>query len=235
MSVARSRRWTTRTAVAQTLRILRRDGVAAAWFGALAETVYRRLLVVERDVTVAADAGIARGRYPLSAIEVRTVDVDAVAALYAAIGVERIPDISRRAGETWFAAFERERPVAVQALMSGGGSVPYLDVDITLADDAVLLGGLVVDRACRKRGVATRTIAAVLGYAAERGYRRAVALVLPENAGGRGLLQSLGFTPTGRVAARGIARARRAVFHSSTGRKPSAVLAVRMEAEADRP
>ena len=106
MSVARSRRWTTRTAVAQTLRILRRDGVAAAWFGALAETVYRRLLVVERDVTVAADAGIARGRYPLSAIEVRTVDVDAVAALYAAIGVERIPDISRRAGETWFAAYE---------------------------------------------------------------------------------------------------------------------------------
>jgi GNAT superfamily N-acetyltransferase len=235
MSVSRSRRWTTRTAVAQTWRILRRDGVAAAWFGVLAETIYRRLLVVERDVTVATDAGAARGQQPPSSIDVRIVDVDTVAALYATIGAERIPDISRRAGETWFAAFDDERPVAVQALMPRGGFVPYLGIDVTLADDAVLLGGLVVDPVYRKRGVATRTIAAVLEYAAERGYRRAVALVLPENAGGRVLLRSLGFAPTGRVAVAGRGRARRVVFHATAGRETTAVLAVHRAAEADRP
>jgi GNAT superfamily N-acetyltransferase len=224
MRIAGSRRWTPRTAVAQTVHILRRDGVAAAWFGVLAETVYRRLLVVERDLTVAAGARIARGPQP--AIDTRVVDAGQVATLYAAIGVERMPDIHHRAGETWFAAFERERPVAVQALLPGGGFVPYLGIDITLAGDAELLAGIVVDPACRKRGVATQLVAAALDDAAERGSRRAVALVLPENAGGRAVLRSLGFALTGRVAVCGLGRVRRASLHETAGRGSSAVLTV---------
>jgi ribosomal protein S18 acetylase RimI-like enzyme len=220
-----SRRWTTRTAVGQTLRVLRRDGVAAAWFGVLAETVYRRLLVVERDLTVAAGADAASGQQP-PAIDVRVIDADQVAALYAAIGAERIPDVRDRARETWFAAFEGGRPVAAQALLSGGGFVPYLGINLALVDEAVLLAEVVVDPACRKRGVAARTTAAVLDHAAARGDRRAVALVLPENAGGRALLRSLGFTLTGRVTTYRLGRARRAALHGTAGRESSAVLAV---------
>jgi GNAT superfamily N-acetyltransferase len=222
MSGRATRRWTPRTAVARTWDILRRDGVAAVWFGILAETIYRRLLVVERDVAVRSevDAGVgtrppalhaAGDRQPRAdspSFDIRIVDDGIAATLYANAGVRWSPHAGRGTGAIWFAAFEDGRVAAVQGFMPGGGRVPYLGVDVTLAGDAVLLGGLLVDPACRHRGVARRTIAAVLDYAAVRGYRRALALVLPENAAGRGLLRSLGFAPTGcvRVAGRGPVR-----------------------------
>jgi GNAT superfamily N-acetyltransferase len=243
------RRWTPRTAVLQTWHILRRDGVAAAWFGVLAETVYRRLLVVERDVAVRPDADVGREPRPPAwravggreadadspPFDVRLVDEGVAATLYANAGVPWSPHTGRATGAIWFAAFDGERAAAVQGFMPGGGTVPYLGIDVALSGDAVLLGGLLVHPACRKRRVATRTIAAVLDYAAVRGYRRAVALVLPENAAGLALLQARGFAPTGcvsvarrgpmRVAFRRAAGARTAVIGTrpvSTGRRGSA-------------
>jgi GNAT superfamily N-acetyltransferase len=149
--------------------------------------------------------GAEGGRADPASFAIRLVDVAVVAAFYANAGVRRAPHAGRGGRETWFAACDGPRAMAVQGLMPGGGRVPYLGVDVALDADAVLLGGLLVDPAFRKRGVATRTIAAVLDYAAVRGYRRAVALVLPENAAGLSLLQSLGFAATGcvRVAGRG--------------------------------
>jgi GNAT superfamily N-acetyltransferase len=244
MSVSASPRWTPRTAVAQTWRVLCRDGAAAAWFGILAETVYRRLIVVECDVAVrsaaGADADAGAGPCPPSLpaadgrvagaasapLDIRIVDDEIAAAVYASAGVGWRPHAGRGSGAIWFAAFDNGRPAAVQGLMPGGGSVPYLGIDVTLAADAVLLGGLLVDPACRKRGVATRTIAAVLDYAAVRGHRRAVALVLPENGAGRWLLRSLGFAPTGWVSVAGSGRMRVA-FRRVAGSRRTALLGAR--------
>ena len=47
-ALAASERWTLRMAVARASEVLRQEGVRSLWFKILGDTVYRRLLLVER-------------------------------------------------------------------------------------------------------------------------------------------------------------------------------------------
>jgi len=163
------------TALQRARRALREGGTRALVFGALAETVYRRLLVLERRLLA-----------PAPAIDADGVDVVLLqdADAYRRLRPDTPPqELARRwsAGDLCFAALRDDAVIGATWARMGSSRIAYLDLVLSLDDDEVYLSDSYVLPAMRGRRVAPAIAAAQIRHYRERGARRMIATVLPEN------------------------------------------------------
>ena len=171
------KRWTGSRILTRMLEVVRAEGYRSLWFKILGETVYRRLLLVERLL----EEPISRIE-PLTPTTVGLLDADDLDAYLAFRPDISHDELARRlaAGDVCFVARQAGRIVAVTWAATGRGWTRYLGCQITLGPDEVYTYDWLTVPAFRKQHVASQLTVACLRYFRERGYRRVIYAMAPE-------------------------------------------------------
>jgi GT2 family glycosyltransferase/SAM-dependent methyltransferase/ribosomal protein S18 acetylase RimI-like enzyme len=192
--------------LARAVDVLRNEGWRSLWFRALGETIYRRLVVIERrldkpfpPVTTSVPVGVR----PLAAFEIDE---------YVRFRPDANSDEIRRrllAGHRCFVA--RYQGGIVNAGWYGTGRVriDYLDRDIVLAPNEAYQYDSFTLPAFRGCNIAAFRIREAAAYFRAAGYRRLLAVVLPENRAAFRPVQKSGYNRAGVMGYVGLARWRR--------------------------
>lgn len=178
-------------------RVLRDEGPRSLAVRALAQTIYRRLALFALEV-----GGEAAAPPPprLSAELLDTGSLDDYLALR-----PDIPrgEVSRRlaAGERCFLTRLDGRLVEGVWVADGRVRIAYLHCQLQLASDEVYVYDAHTAPHARGRAISARVrFPAMNRLLADDGYRRMLALVLPENRSGMRLVEKYGYRRIGRVA-----------------------------------
>lgn len=171
---------------------------------AAGETVYRRLLLLERDVRepldVAVPAGLAFGYMG----EER---VPAYEELRPGLGRQAAARLA--AGDRCFATWLDGRLVAVRWLATGSPHVEYVDLPLVLRDGEVYHYDTFTAPAVRRRGISAASQARLFETMREEGFERSVRAVLPENRAAIADAARAGYRPIGRIGYVRLGRRRR--------------------------
>jgi SAM-dependent methyltransferase/GNAT superfamily N-acetyltransferase len=186
--------WTWRAALKRTGEVLRQEGVKSLWFKILGETVYRRAILMERpldqpNVRLAA-------RLPVAIDLLRTSEVDE----YANFRPDTDPSETRRrleAGPLCFVARHEGRIVHACWAATGRAWVEYLAGEILLASDEVFHYDSFTAPSFRGRNIAAVRVIEAARYFRQAGYRRLVAIVVPENTSAFRSLEKAGYRRVG--------------------------------------
>jgi GNAT superfamily N-acetyltransferase len=172
-----ARRWTPAAAVGRGAELLREEGARALAVRALGETVYRRLLIFERDLH---EPPPSLDRAP--AVVFDLLDEGGLAA-YEALRPGRLAQATARlaAGDRCLAGWSDGRLVAVRWLATGSPHVEYLGLRLPLAPDEIYHYDTFTDPALRRRGVSIAAQRALFPRLRDEGYRWSVRAILPEN------------------------------------------------------
>ncbi len=169
---------TLRLALARASHVLRQEGARSLWFKILGETVYRRLLLLERDlqepipevtVRLPVAIGLLKKTEIAAYVQLRT-DADAAAIRSRLDG-----------GQVCFAARHRGGLVSTSWAATNRVWIDYLARELPLAADEVYCYDSFTDEAFRGWGLDAARTAEKLRYFRRAGYRRAVCVVSPEN------------------------------------------------------
>lgn len=158
--------------------IWRREGLKSLWFKGLAETVYRRAILVERPLdgslaSITADVAASIGL--LSEGEVDD---------YLSLRPETSPAEVRRRLErkhVCFAARHEGRIVSAAWLVTGRAWIDYLACEMQLAPDEAYLYESFTAPPFRGRNIPAMRGTYEARYFRDAGYRRLVAVIMPEN------------------------------------------------------
>lgn len=191
----RTTRWTPRSAIARAAQIAREEGARALLASVLSETVYRRLVLVERELT----ENLPPARHVPDAAYgwLEETGLDAY---------ERVRPGSRTraaarlaAGHRCFATWLGDQLVAYRWVATGAPLVEYLGIRLPLAPGEVYHYDTYTDPAHRRRGISVATQENLFGVLRAEGYVRAVRAVLPENRAAIRDAASAGFEACGRI------------------------------------
>ena len=191
----------------------------AIWFRALARLgVYRRLLLIERRL----DQPIPDLPLPAS-IAMRLLGPDDIPAYLAFRPDQRAEEIAERLarGHWCLAAWRDGRVVSAAWGAPGRAPLEYLDWDLPLAPDEAYSYDLYTAPAARGRGMTPATRAPHLLLARDRGYRRLLATLLPENRRALRTPEQLGYRVIGRLGYVGVGRWRRRFCRLRPGAEPA--------------
>jgi GNAT superfamily N-acetyltransferase len=170
--------WTWRSAVQRSAATLRERGLRTFLAKALGETVYRRLLVLERDLSIPplpATAGIPATFQRLT---------DDEAADYAEFRADTpLAEVRERLarGMECFTARHQGRIVCATWATRGAGRDAYLQRAFRLDTADVYLSDTFTEPALRGRGLGPALGAAIIQHYRDQGCRRIIVTVLPEN------------------------------------------------------
>jgi GNAT superfamily N-acetyltransferase len=178
--------------LARAREVWRVEGLHSLCMAALAATVYRRLVIFERDFE-AAPVPIPDG------LEMRWIGPDLLDE-YAAVRGERDVAEERlasglRCSGTWL----HGELVVVRWLAAGEVWIDYLDLRLPLADDEIFILDTFTAPGRRGGGIAPAGFAVLLAELAAEGRSRALGGVLPENRAAVRNVEKSGFEPTGRM------------------------------------
>ncbi len=208
-----ARRWTARDAIARAITVLRTEGPRAMIARAAGETVYRRLILMERDLAVAGDA------VP------ETLDFSFLSQTELADYQRLRPGLENRArgrlaaGHRCFATWVDRRLVAVRWLATGTPHIEYLDVDLTVQRDEIFIYDTFTDPSLRCLGISTASYAKLFSVLRAEGYRRGLTTVLPGNRAGVRVVQRAGYRPVGEIGFVGLGSWRRHFRRERRGRR----------------
>jgi SAM-dependent methyltransferase len=189
--------WLTwRSAMARAVTIARDEGLRSLWFKILGETAYRRLLVMERPL----DKPLAEVplRVPAIIKPLRGSDVGD----YVAFRPDTDPaEVRRRlaAGHLCFVARCQGRIVHACWAATGLAWVDYLAREVRLAPDEVYHYDSFTVPELRGRNLSPARVTVAARHFRAAGYRRLVALVLPESGQARRPLEKAGYCVVGRI------------------------------------
>lgn len=210
MTAPGTRRWTASGAVARALGLLRRGAVRPLAFGVLGETVYRRLVVFERDLQAVdpatETAGLAFGFLG----EERLAEYEALRPGHSARAAARLAD-GHRCWGTWIDG----DLACVRWVATGTPHIEYLDLDLVLEAGEVFAYDTFTAPVHRRRGISAASQRRLGEVLREEGHLRLVRAVLPENRAGFQDAIRGGFRPCGRVGYVGLGRWR----HELGGRR----------------
>jgi RimJ/RimL family protein N-acetyltransferase len=208
-------RWSARGAAGRALGVLRHEGLRALWFKMLGETVYRRLVVVERplalpvpDVAAQVLVEVALLR-PSEIAEYRAFRPEASEAEIAS---------RLRAGQICFVARSRGRIVSTRWVAVDRVRVDYLSMDLPLAPDEACSYDMMTSPDFRGQSMAPVTSAAMLRHFQRAGFRRFVGTVLPTNEASFRAIAKTGYRRCGWIGYVGVGRWRWE-FHIDHGRR----------------
>ena len=171
------KQWTGNRILTRMREVVRAEGYRSLWFKILGETVYRRVLLVERSL--AEPIPTIEPLAPTTVGLLDAADLDAYLAFR--------PDTSRdelarrlAAGDVCFVARQAGRIIAVTWAATERGWTRYLGCQIALGPDEVYTYDWLTAPAFRKHHVASQLTVACLRYFRERGYRRMIYAMAPE-------------------------------------------------------
>lgn len=199
------------TAIRRALRVGRDEGLRSLAVRSLAATCYARLVLLERRLDDPADPlPELVGALELEFGRLTGADAEEYAALVPWSGVEEVPR-RLRAGELGFSIRHRGRLVGVSWAVFGVRRISHLHGSLALAPDEALIEAAYVAPELRGKGVAAEGGRDRLSCLREAGYRRAIALVLPENTAGFGPPVRLGYRRAGMLVSIGLGERRRVI------------------------
>ena len=187
-------RWTWRRALRRAAEIFREGGVKSVWFRILGETVYRRAVLLERPLT--APVASITPSVPVAIGLLRTTEVDA----YRSFRPEADAcDIKRRLanGHLCFVARYEGGIVSAAWLATGQAWVDYLSREIRLASDEAYLYESFTAPGFRGQNIPALRAAYETRYFRDAGYRRLVAIIMPENKPALRHAEKAGWQPCG--------------------------------------
>lgn len=198
------------------IQIFRDEGLRSLWFKFLGETVYRRMDLIERDITpVPASAGPA-GHLQVSLLSPAEVDEFMDFRDYA----DRNTVLQRLArGERCFLVRDQGAIVHCCWTVTARTTIDYLACKVRLASGVVYVYEAYTAQGYRGRSVSSMRSAAMLDYFSARGYRRLLAVVWPENLPVYRSLEKAGYSVVGRIGYLGRGRYRR-YFQRYAGNEP---------------
>jgi RimJ/RimL family protein N-acetyltransferase len=188
--------WTLRSALARALDVLRREGVRALWFKVLGETVYRRLLLLERELY--EPALVLEASVPLEFGFLSEDDLDE----YASLRTDRDPNVAAgrlRRGDRCFVARHDGKIVAALWVATGEAEFEYLDRRIRLAEGEAQRYDSFTSPDLRGRGVIAAVGTRLDRELLEENVRRVRGTALPENAAALRALAKGGYRPVGKI------------------------------------
>lgn len=158
--------------------ILREEGLRSLWFHLLGETVYRRMVLLERplsDPIPSATAGV-----PVEISLLKPSQVDEYVAFHHGIAASEVRNRLDHGGKCFIARHEGS---IVNACWTAVGSVwiDYLETSIQLASDEAYVYNNYTGPRFRGRNIPAVRAVEMLHHFRHLGYRRLVAVVVPEN------------------------------------------------------
>ena len=171
------------------VQVLRTEGVASLWFRVLGETVYRRMVLMERLLAEPVSPVTPGLRVTIGLLD------EAEAGEYCDFrpGADLL-DVRRRlgAGQWCFVARHEGRIVQAGWAVARRARIDYLDREIDLAPDEVYIYGSYTAPDSRGRNLAPAQRTEAVRFLRDAGYRRLVAAVFPENKAGFRPLEKIG-------------------------------------------
>jgi GNAT superfamily N-acetyltransferase len=176
------------------VHVLRQEGLRALVFRAAGETVYRRLVLLERDAKEPLPAKTPSG-LEFRFLDERALDeYDALRPGHRGVAAARLAD-----GHRCFGSWSDGRLVAVRWLATGSPQIEYLGLPLHLADGEIYHYDSFTAATERRRGISLASQAAVVEALRREGCRHFVRTVLPENRAAVADAARAGFRPCGRV------------------------------------
>jgi GNAT superfamily N-acetyltransferase len=174
--------------------ILRRQGFRSLWFHLLGETFYRRVILFERPLS--APIPSASAAVPVDISLLKPGEVDEYVAFHPALDPAEVHHRLAHGGRCFLS---RCQGSIVNACWTAEGSVgiDYLGCTIDLAPDEVYVYNNYTDPAFRGRNVSLVRATYMLRYFRDLGYRRFVAVVVPENKAAFRSPDKAGYRPIG--------------------------------------
>jgi len=183
------------SALGRALKVCKEEGTSALWFRGLSGLGYRRLLLLERPLSLPIDAPVIAT--DLGKVEIGLLDRSAVPDL-----VRLKPDSDARSWERRFDANDAcmgarigSELVSVNWACQDRAWVPFFQLGLELASDEVWLDDAWTMPAHRGMGLTHALVLRLLAHFRDLGYRRALSGILPE----RQLWSETGFRACGRL------------------------------------
>ena len=173
-----SKHWSARMVLRRAIEVVRNEGIAALWFKVLGETVYRRAIVIERRLEEPIDDVAARVPVVLGLLDEKQIEE------YVRLRPEADPrEVLRRLreGQLCHTASHDGRLVYVSWASMRRAWIEYLEREIELAPEEVYSYEVFAAPEFRGTGIMAATGVFRLRYFRDRGYRRIIAVVMPEN------------------------------------------------------
>ena len=177
-TLAKSERWQFRVVLARAREILRQEGLRSLWFKILGDTVYRRLLLLERPLQDPIPEVTARVPVEISLLQKTQI---AEYLEFRAEANESEVQSQLDAGHWCFVARYQGRIVSARWATAGRVWIDYLSRELQLAPGEVYFYDGFTRPDFRGQAVSPVTLAEMLRYFRTAGYRRMVGTVLPEN------------------------------------------------------
>ncbi len=187
-------RWTLREVLKRAAEVLREEGLKSLWFKALGETVYRRVVLMERPLDEPVVAVEARLPVVISLLEETEVDE------YIGFRPEAAPSEVRRrleGGQSCFVARHEDRIVHSAWAATRRAWIEYLAREIQLAPDEVYVYESFTAPGFRGQNIAPARETQMIRIYRDAGYRRSWAAIMPENKPAYRPFEKLGYRPFG--------------------------------------
>jgi len=186
--------WTLRRILQRAVEVLRTEGIRSLWFKILGETVYRRVVLLERPLN--EPFAEITARLPLEINLLKETELEE----YRRFRPETdLSDLRRRleAGHFCFVARHQGYIVAAGWVATRRAWVEYLACEIQLAQDEVYVYELLTSPRFRSQNIDTLTTIRMFAYCRDAGYRRQIGVTVPENRPAMRVAEKTGFIRCG--------------------------------------
>ena len=189
-----SHAWTWRQILKRAAEVFREEDIKSLWFKILGETVYRRLVLMERPLNEPVPE--VTPRLPVAIGPLREFELDD----YIEFRPEADPPEVRRrleAGDLCFVARHEGRIVNAGWATTCRAWIEYLACEMRLAPGEVYHYESFTTPSFRGLNISPARYTQMLRYLRDAGYRRSVSAVVPENKAGISHLKKVGYRPFG--------------------------------------
>jgi RimJ/RimL family protein N-acetyltransferase len=176
--------------------ILRQEGVRGLWFKILGDTVYRRLLLLERPLH--EPSGEVKAGIP---VEISLLQKSEIAEYveFRQEGKDTEVEAQLEAGDWCFVARHQGHIVCARWATTGPVWSDYLSCELRLAADEIYIYDVFTKPGLRGQAVSPATSTEMLRYFRAAGYRRLVTAILPENQPSLRAVAKTGHRPYGLI------------------------------------
>jgi hypothetical protein len=191
---SQQRRWTWRAALKHARQVLSDEGVKSLGCRILSETLYRRVIMMERLLHEPIDE--VTSALPVVIDRLKPTEIDE----YVSFRLGTDPLLVRRrlsVGQRAFVGRHEGRIVHAGWTTTTRARIDFLAREITLAPDEVYQYESFTAPSFRGQNLAAVRITEMLHYFRKAGYRRMIAVVVPENTTAFRPLEKTGYRPFG--------------------------------------
>jgi hypothetical protein len=182
-------------AIGRASEILRAEGARVLWFRILGETVYRRMILFERQLEEPSMADV-RCQIPLVISQLGKDEVDEYSAFRTGTDANEVRSRLEQGHLCWLARSEGTMVHTIWAAI-GSAWIRYLECEIRLAADEAYIYESYTAPPFRRLNINAARAGVMVRYFRDRSFVRLLALVMPENPAGIRATVSAGYRAAG--------------------------------------